>query len=92
MEQKTNHFDIVKARLAKGLQKKGQMSGVTSKMNALIGSVIVIFLIAALAPEIFTELATLDGNADTPEWVGTVMVVIAGAGLVFLLYSTFNNR
>lgn len=73
----------------KKLQKKGQAQ-VSSKMTTLIGAVIVIFLIVALAPEIFSELAVLEADADTPGWVPTVMFVIAGAGLVFLTWRTFN--
>lgn len=73
----------------KKLQKKGQAQ-VSSKMTTLIGAVIVIFLIVALAPEIFSELAVLDADANTPAWVPTVMFVIAGAGLVFLTWRTFN--
>ena len=92
MEKLKNHFDIVKERTLKGLNKKGQMSGVGNKMNALIGAVIVIFLITALAPEIFTQIDALSASTETPSWVPTVMFVITGAGLVFLLYSTFNNR
>ena len=73
----------------KNLQKKGQ-AGLNTKMTALIGAVIVIFLVVALAPEIFSELAVLDANADTPSWIPTVMFVIVGAGLVFLVWRTFN--
>lgn len=74
----------------KNLQKKGQMAGLNSKMTGLIGAVIVIFLVVALAPEIFSELAVLDANADTPAWIPTVMFVIVGAGIVFLVWRTFN--
>lgn len=69
-------------------QKKGQ-AGLNAKMTGLIGAVIVIFLVVALAPEIFEQLGVLDANQDTPAWVSTVMVVIVGAGLVFLVWRTF---
>lgn len=77
------NFDILKS------QKKAQ-AGLNGKMNALIGAVIVIFLVVALAPEMFTELGVLSANADTPAWVSSVMVVIVGAGLVFIVWRTFN--
>ena len=74
----------------KAMQKKGQ-AGLNAKMTSLIGAVILIFLVVALAPEIFTNLATLsEVGSDVPTWVGTVMVVIVGAGLVFLIWRTFN--
>jgi len=69
------------------LQKKGQ-AGLNAKMTGLIGAVIIIFLVTALAPEMFTAL---DGfGVETPAWVATVMTVIVGAGLVFLVWRTFN--
>lgn len=71
------------------MRKKGQ-AGLNVKMTALIGAVILIFLVSALAPEIFEELAVLENNTDTPSWVASVMVVIVGAGLVFLIWRTFN--
>ena len=70
------------------LQKKGQ-AGLNNKMTSLIGAVILIFLVSALAPEIFGQLANMSGNADVPGWVATVLVVIVGAGLVFLIWRTF---
>lgn len=73
------------------LQKKGQ-AGVSSKMSALIGAVIVIFLVVALAPEMYTEIGILEANVDTPAWVSTVISVIVGAGLVFLVWRTFNSK
>lgn len=82
--------NIAKTFDLKSLQKKGQ-AGINSKMTALIGAVIVIFLVSALAPEIFTQLDTLSASAETPSWVPTVMFVIVGAGLVFLVWRTFNN-
>jgi len=74
----------------KSMQKKGQ-AGLNSKMTALIGAVIVIFLVVALAPEMFEQLGVLEANVDTPGWVPVVMYVIVGAGLVFLVWRTFNN-
>lgn len=61
-------------------------------MKFLIGAVILIFLVSALAPEIFTNLDGLTGaESDVPAWVSTVLVVIVGAGLVFLVWRAFGN-
>ncbi|MFW6377226.1 MAG: hypothetical protein ACOCZ5_01145 [bacterium] len=49
-----------------------------------------IFLVVALAPDMFSELEGLD-SGDTPTWVYTVMTVIVGAGLVFIVWRTFGN-
>lgn len=75
----------------KQLQKKGQAQ-ISGKMTMLIGAVILIFLVVALAPEIFSQLDALETAGDAPAWVTTVMFVIVGAGLVFLVWRTFNGR
>jgi len=74
----------------KSMNKKAQAS-LNGKMTALIGAVIVIFLVVALAPEIFEQLALLAADTDVPAWLSTVMIVIVGAGLVFLVWRTFIN-
>lgn len=79
-------FDIETLR-----NKRGQ-TGLNSKMTALIGAVIVIFLVTALAPEIFAQLGVLEADLNTPAWVPTVMFVIVGAGLVFLVWRTFGTK
>lgn len=82
--------NIAKAFDREALQRKGQ-AGVNGKMTALISAVIVIFLVTALAPEMFTQLDALSTSTTTPSWVPTVMFVIVGAGLVFLVWRTFQN-
>lgn len=71
-------------------QKKGE-KGIDSKISVLIGAVILIVLVTALAPEIFTSLAALDPATGTPAWVKSVLIVIVGAGLVFLVWRTFGK-
>ena len=71
------------------LQKKGQKA-LNSKMTALIGGVVIVFLVVALVPEIFSEIAGLETNADVPVWLFTVITVIVSAGFVFLIWRTFN--
>jgi len=70
------------------LQKKAsaQMSGT---MTALITGLIVVVLATALAPEMFTNVAGLEGEEDVPTWVPTVLYLIIGAGLVFLIWRVF---
>jgi L-asparagine transporter-like permease len=75
------------------LQKKGQ-AGVNSKITYLVGALIVIVLAVNLAPEMFTGIATLGNettNPDVPTWVPTILFVIIGAGLVFLIWRAFGN-
>lgn len=70
------------------------MKGVDSKIDFLIGALIVIVLAVALAPEMFSGLATLNTTAtggSVPNWVPTILYVVVGAGLVFLVYRSFGN-
>ena len=68
----------------KNMMKKAQ-SGLDGKMTALIGGVIIVFLAAELAPEMFAQLSLLD-SGDTPAWVSSILVIVVGAGLVFLIW------
>ena len=61
----------------------------TNTATKMLGAVVVVFLIAVLAPEIFGELATLEGDTATPGWVYTLLVVIVGIGLVFMIWRLF---
>ena len=73
------------------MQKKAQ-SGIGSNMNYLIGGLILIILITALAPEIYSNLATLTADVNVPGWVPTVLVVVVGAGLVVMAWKSFGNK
>lgn len=75
----------------KEMQKKGQ-SGVNGKISFLVGALIVIVLATALGPTMFSNVAGLENNSDTPSWVPTVLYVIVGAGLVFLIWKAFGNN
>ena len=57
------------------------------KVELLIGMVLVVVLVTALAPTIFTNLGLL--GEETPAWVASVLIVIVGAGLVLLVWKTF---
>lgn len=78
-------------KFLKSLQKKGAAK-VDKKMTSLIGSVIVIFLVAQLAPEIFSQIENMTGMSSVPSWVPSVMFVIVGAGIVFLVWNTFDTN
>jgi len=73
----------------KSLQKRGQ-ANVDKKMTALIGAVIVIFLVTQLAPEMFSQIENMSNSSAVPGWVPAVLFVIVGAGIVFLIWNTFN--
>jgi hypothetical protein len=75
------------------MKKKGA-SGIDSKINYLVGALIVIVLAVALAPEMFSGVSDLENetlNPNTPGWVPTVLYVIIGAGVVFLIWRAFGN-
>lgn len=60
--------------------------------DVLIGVVIAVVLITALAPTIFDNLATLNGTTGVPTWLGTVIFVIAGVGILYLLLDAFLGK
>ena len=78
-------FDLSK------LQKRGQ-AGLNSKMSGLVGALIIVVLAVALAPTMFGDIAVLGADENTPNWVGPVLFVIVGAGIVFLIWRAFNNK
>lgn len=64
------------------LQEKGGKA-VQSDIKGLIGMLILIVMISALAGDIFGNLNLL--GAETPTWVKSILIVGAGALLVFML-------
>lgn len=72
----------------KELQKKGSAK-ISSKINYLIGALIVVVLAVSLAPTIFSNLGEIEG---APAWLAPVLVIVVGAGLVFLVVESFNIR
>lgn len=77
-------------KFIKSLQKKGQ-AGVSKHMNSLVGGLIVVVLATALAPEMFENIDGLTEAAGVPSWVPSVLLVIVGAGIVFLIWKAFDN-
>jgi len=76
------------------MQKKG-MTGVNNKISYLIGALIVVVMAVAIAPELFsstTGIANLSGMTGVPTWLPTVLYVVVGAGLLFLIWNAFGNK
>jgi protein-S-isoprenylcysteine O-methyltransferase Ste14 len=68
------------------------MKAVSNKTKALLGAVILIFLITALAPSIYEQLAVLGNTTGVPTWVGVVLIVVVSAGLIFLVWNLFDTN
>lgn len=67
--------------------KAGKMAGggITHAVDYLVIALVVVLLLAALAPTIFGSLNNLTGAAGVPSWVPTVFIVIAAVGLLYIL-------
>ena len=57
-----------------------------TSMSKLFGMLILIVSAVAVAPTIFTELDDLETAAVAPDWVVTLLIIIAGVGLVYLVW------
>ena len=75
----------------KKMHKKGS-SKTGNQMTYLIGGLIVVVLAVSLAPEMFSSIAVLEADVNTPAWVSVVLYVIVGAGVVFLIWRSFGNN
>ena len=81
----------------KKLQKKG-MSKVTGTIEIVIGALIVVSIAVALIPDIFAGLGDKTGlgnatlNPDAPTWFATTLIVVASAGLLFMLWRVFDHK
>lgn len=64
------------------LNKKGSVN-IDSKVTLMIGLVIIISILVALAPTLFVGLNNIAG---APSWVNTVLPIIVGASIVLLLW------
>ena len=72
-------------------QKQAQADAM-NRINLLIGGVIVIFAVVALAPDIFTELTNLEGVVGVPAWVPSIMFIVVGFALVLMVMKTFKTN
>jgi uncharacterized membrane protein YjdF len=57
-----------------------------AKIATLIGALIFIVLVSALAPTMFSGLNATGG----PTWLTTVLPIIVASGLVFAVWKAFN--
>lgn len=74
------------------LQNKAGRGATGSHVEYLIGALILIVLATSLAPTLFSSVNDLNGSAGVPTWVPTVLFVIVGAGLVFMIWKAFNGN
>lgn len=65
---------------------------IDGKISALIGAVVLVFLITALAPDMFAQVTQMGNESDVPSWVSTVFGVMIGAGLVFIIWRVFSKK
>lgn len=62
--------------------------GLDGKIGILIGMVILLAMIVALAPTMFLGLANITG---APSWMGVVFPIIVAAGLIMLAYRAIST-
>jgi hypothetical protein len=67
-------------------QKRGN---VDSKIAMLIGMVIVIVMVVAVAPTMFSGLTNITG---APSFFTTVFPIIVAAGLIFLVWRSVSHE
>ena len=73
------------------LQKKGQ-GKMSASIYGLVATVIVIILVSALAPDVFTNLLNVNTTSGAPAWVGTVLTVLSGAAFVFIIWRAATSK
>jgi len=57
----------------------------------LIGGLLVMVLLTALAPTIFSSIFGLNESEGVPTWLKPVLFVVSGIGLVFIAWRAFSN-
>lgn len=75
-------------------QKKGYHN-TGHAIEFLIGGLILVVLVTALSPTIFGNVNNLSNatlNPGVPTWVPTVIFVVVGAGLIFMVWKAFAGR
>lgn len=55
-------------------------------IGAMLGIVFLIVAATAVAPEIFSNTAALEADTNTPAWVSTLVVLVAGFAIIFVIY------
>ena len=57
-----------------------------NSIGKMLGIVFLIVAATAVAPEIFTNTAALETDTNTPAWVSSLVVLLAGFAIVFVIY------
>ena len=61
-------------------------------VGKLFGVLVVILLAVEVLPLIFDGIAGMTGlESEVPSWLTTVLTVIIGAGMVFMIWRLFDN-
>lgn len=68
--------------------KKGAASGVSKAMLAMLMMVIIVQLMVSFAPTMFEGLVNITG---APAWVGTVLPILIGAFLIFIIWAVVSK-
>lgn len=71
------------------MRQKKASSMMTNTVESLLIGLVVVILATALAPEMFLNIADLEDQSNTPNWVPTVLYVVVGIGLVLSIYYVF---
>lgn len=72
--------------------KAGKMASGKKHMEYLIGGLVFLVFLVALAPTIFGGLNNLTGVDGVPTWFTTVGLIVIGGGLIFVLIEYFMGK
>lgn len=67
------------------LTKKGMAKGF-GFADTLIGLLIGLTFLGALAPSIFLNILNVNTTGGAPSWVQPILLIVVGAGIVYLVW------
>lgn len=77
------------------LQKRGKVN-TRKSIDVLIGALVVVLIIVALAPQFFTGLGTganglgnTTANPSVPTWLPGILIILVAVGLLYIIYDVF---
>ena len=62
------------------------VASMSKGVTGAIGTVVLILIIANIAPDAFASLFNMSTTNGTPVWFKTVSIVVVGAGFLFLIW------
>jgi hypothetical protein len=65
-----------------------KLKGLDNKIGILVGIVILLSMVVALAPSMFVGLTNISG---APAWFGIVLPIIVAAALILLVYRSISH-